>query len=575
VATTSNPGSAAEPDDRPVPGGTLRVAGSVDADHLDTASGYLTQTWALSRNYARTLFNIRGSAFFSEAVTLRPDVAREIPDAANGGLSADRLRYTIRLREGVMWNTDPPREVSADDFIRGLKRLGNPAQPCGGLSYYCDTIDGMAEFCAGYSEINPNSIADMARYQSAHSIRGLRAHGAKVLEITLRRPASDFLRLLSLQFSAAAPAEYDRYLPDSPEFRENIISDGPYQPVSCQNGVGYRLARNPAWRQDSDPIRAQHVDAIHVDLQLKSPETVQDALEEGTADLSWDQRIPTARIPELLGRQSPQLYIAEEAMASPYLVFNVSSPNNSGALANAMVRQAISYAIDKTALADVYGGQVISEPLEQIIPPRAFGHQPFARYATTGRRGDPELSRNLLAEAGWADGLTLRFPFRTTSSYPAVAELIASDLRRCGITVLPMRDADGSLYRDVLHNPNEGKAGQWDIATPGWVPDWYGNNGRTSIVPLFDGRARAANSPNFGGYDSPAVNEAIDAALHANTDEEAASCWHRADQLIMEDAPVVPLLVQKYPLYRSARVRNACYLPAIQSFEYSQIWLAG
>jgi peptide/nickel transport system substrate-binding protein len=264
--------------------------------------------------------------------------------------------------------------------------------------------------------------------------------------------------------------------------------------------------------------------------------------------------------------------IANEAMASPYLVFNLQSPNNHGALGEVRVRRAIQYAIDKVALADLYGSDAVSRPLHQIIPPGGFGHRPFRPYAA-GDRGDVDTARKLLADAGHADGVVLTFPYRTTSSYPAVAELISANLEACGIGVRLVRDDDGSLYGPMLHSPAEARAGRWDIATPGWVPDWYGNNGRTSIVPLFDGRLLAANTPNYGLYDDADTNQLIDRALQALTDTEAAEYWHRADRKVMADAPIVPLLAQRYPVYRADRVRNARYLPAIQAFEYSQVWL--
>lgn len=558
--------------------GVLRVLGSVDVDHLDTASGYLTQTWALSRNFARTLFNIRGvedfqAADVEKASALLPDVARTLPTVANGGISTDGTVYRIHLRSDVFWNTDPPRPVTAADFIRAIKRLANPAQPSGGLAYYRNVLEGMDDFCAGYAKVDATDPAALARYQRQTEIPGLYAEDDTTLVLRLRRPASDLLRLLSLQFAAAAPVEYDRYLPDGPQFRAGTISNGPYQITEYSAGRRCVLERNPVWRAETDPIRAQNVDRIEVVFGERSPEAVQEALESGAADLSWDQRIPTARLPELLARRDENLLIADEAMSSPYLVFNLMSGNNRGALKSRAVRQAIQYAVNKQALADLYGGPAVTTPLNQVIPPGGFGHRQFTRYPTDGSRGDPDRCRRLLAESGHADGIRLVFPYRTSSSYPQVAELIAADLEKCGIEVVLVEDTDGRFYGEILHSPEEAERGSWDIATPGWVPDWYGNNGRTSIVPLLDGRSRGTNSPNYGGYDSAEVNAMIDRALQAPTEEDAARCWHEVDRLIMEDAPLVPLLCQRYPIYRSPRVRNALYLPAVQAFEYNQVRL--
>ena len=40
------------------------------------------------------------------------------------------------------------------------------------------------------------------------------------------------------------------------------------------------------------------------------------------------------------------------------------------------------------------------------------------------------------------------------------------------------------FYGKYLENPTTAKRDVWDIAPPGWIPDWFGNNGRSTIVPL-------------------------------------------------------------------------------------------
>ncbi|MFD0853984.1 ABC transporter substrate-binding protein, partial [Actinomadura adrarensis] len=262
-------------------GGTLRIVGSSDVERLDTASGYSVGAYGLTRTYARTLFGVKASNHFPDTVPLRPDMAAEMPTAENGGVSKDRRTYTVRLRQGVRWNTKPPRPVVAADFVRGFKRLCNPASPASALAYYTSTIDGMKAYCDGFAQVDPKSAAAIASYQNEHDIEGVTARDDRTLVFRLTEPASDFLNLLSLQFTAAAPREYDRYVPDSPQFRRNTVSNGPYQITEYRPGASYVLSRNPVWRRDTDPLRGGHVDRIQITLGQDSPQAVQQQLEAG------------------------------------------------------------------------------------------------------------------------------------------------------------------------------------------------------------------------------------------------------------------------------------------------------
>ncbi|REF01006.1 ABC transporter substrate-binding protein [Thermomonospora umbrina] len=553
------------------PGGTLRVVGSADPDHVDTAGGYSTISSILSRQYARTLFGFKASNDFDEAIEVRADVAAAVPTRQNGGISEDRRTYTIRLRPGVRWNTRPPREVTAEDFVRGIKRLCNPAQPSGAISYYTATIQGMEAYCEGYEKVDGKNARAMADYQNRHHVSGLTAQDARTLVVRLTRPANDFTNILAMQFAAAAPREYDRYIPDSPEFRRNTVSDGPYQITAYTANKEFVLDRNPVWRAATDPLRARYPARIQITLGQDSPETVQQMMEVGSADLAWDQPVPTSRIQGL--RSHRDFRIMKGSSLNPYLVFNLLSPNNGRALAKVEVRRAIQYAIDKTALVKIYGGRSVSQVLDQVIAPGSVGHRPFDLYPTPEDGGDPARCRRMLAAAGHPTGLRLRFPYRTQSNHPKVAQSVQANLKACGIDATITPDTNGNFYGKTLVTPAEAREGKWDIAAPGWVPDWYGNNGRTTIVPLFDGRTYGPNSTDYGGYDSPVVNGLIDRALAARTQAEAAGFWARADRRIMEDAAIVPFLNQNYPIFHSARVENALYLPQFQGYDFNQIRL--
>ncbi|MQY08646.1 ABC transporter substrate-binding protein [Actinomadura macrotermitis] len=552
--------------------GTLKLVGSADVDHLDTASGYSTFSSLLTRQYARTLFNFKASNTFEEAIKVQPDLAAEIPATGNGGISADGKTYTIKLRQGAQWNTQPPRPVVAGDLVRGLKRLCNPASPSGGKGYYIQTIVGMDAYCKGFGKVDAKSAKAIADYQNGHQIPGLQAKDDATLVIKLTAPASDFTNILGMQFAAAAPKEYDNYVPDSPDYRKHTVSDGPYQITSYTPNKQYTLDRNPAWKAESDPLRAQKPARITITMGQDSPDVVQQQMEQGAADLAWDQPVPTARIPSL--KSNANFKIMEGSTSNPYLVFNTLSPSNGGALGKKQVRQAIEYAIDKSALIQIYGGPDVSEVLNQVIPPRSVGYQPFNLYPTPNNSGDPAKCKQMLAAAGHPNGLRLKFPYRVSSNHPKIAQSVQANLKACGITADLTPDTNGTFYGTTLVTPSDAKSGKWDIAAPGWVPDWYGNNGRTNIVPLFDGRQYGANSTDYGGYNNPQVNAEIDKALAAKDAGAAAASWAAADKLIMQDAAVVPFMNQKYPIFHSSRVKNALYLPSQQAYDLNQIELS-
>jgi ABC-type transport system substrate-binding protein len=556
-------------------GGTLRIVGSSDPDHLDPASGYTFASLALTRTFARPLFLTRSSNVFEETVPIQADVAAQVPTKENGGISADGTTYTIKLRTGVAWNTRPAREVTAADYVRGLKRLCNPASPSGGQGYYRSTILGMEAYCKAYAKVNAKDAAAMAGFQNGHDIAGLTAKDDKTLVVRLTRPAGDMLNILALQFASAAPKEYDQYVPDGQDFRKHTISDGPYQITAYSPNKTIELGRNPAWKAASDPLRPAYVDAIRLNLGQDSPDAVQQQLEQGTADLALDSPVPTAAIARLKAAKDDRFAIRRSPSISPFLVFNSQSPNNGKALADKRVRQAIEYAVDKAALVKIYGGPDIAEPLDQVIPPGNVGYRKYDPYPTPGDAGDPAKCRSALAAAGRSGGLTLKFPYRVSGNSPKVAQSVQANLRACGINAQITPDSSGDFYGKSLVSPAAAREGKWDIAAPNWSPDWYGNNGRSVIQPLFDGRTYGQNSTNYGDYDNATVNGLIDQALQAQDPAQAADLWHRADRQIMDDAAVVPFLNPNFAIYHSRRVRNAMFIPTIQAYDYTKVRLSG
>ncbi|MEN3309343.1 MAG: peptide/nickel transport system substrate-binding protein [Micromonosporaceae bacterium] len=558
-------------------GGTLRLYGPGSMDHLDPACAYYALGGQVIRLFARQLFTYRAVRDLRDraAITPVPDVAAEIPTVDNGGVSADHATYTIRLRPGVRWDTGPAREVTAHDFVRGFKRMCNPVTRAGAITYFTSTIRGMAGYCDGYARAVPGrhpSAGQLAAYQNSHEIPGVRAADDRTLVFQLIRPANDFLNILALSFASAAPAEYDAFVPDSDEFRRGVRSDGPYRISLYLHGRQIRLAPNPAWRPDADPVRHQYLDGVEVTMEHATPEQVGRKIAAGEADLSWASPITE---PYEVSPTDPGNDLGYAL--NPYLVFNLQSPNAGGALGKLKVRQAIAYAIDKMAIAEIYDkleAGTVMRPAHNAIPPCNDGHRDFNLYPTPGDRGDPDTARRLLAEAGYPDGLTLVAAHRDVDANPEVARSYAADLARCGITVR-FRAFGHAGYYPFLQDPANARAGRWDISAPSWTPDWYGNNGRAYLQPMFQTNG-ARGTSNYGCYSNPDVDRLIEEALATTDRARATALWHEVDLLVMRDAAIVPILVHAptIPHLRGARVRNAIAMPTVDRwFDLSNLWL--
>jgi ABC-type transport system substrate-binding protein len=557
----------------PLHGGTLEILAGSDFDHLASTSAGTTSSMGMLRAITRTLLTYPSSTDFKTAIHLAPDLALEVPSPENGGISADGLTYTFHLRQGVRWNTNPPREVTAYDFVRAFKLLGNPVCPVS-MPYYTDTIFGMENYVSRFAQV-PGTIPSIREFINSREIEGVHAADEFTLVFRLRNPASHFLNILAIPCAAPVPVEYLDFLPDSPDFRQHILSIGPYRITRYIQNNEMMLERNPLWDPVHDPIRRGYVDRIHfrfgIDAQMQQLQTA-----ATTADLSYDL-IPTAELSSMMALNDPAVWLSppgEAPWGFRYLDINHIGPAGS-VTRQIQVRRAIALAIDKAALVQLSGGPRVARVLRQAVPSSVSGYRKGAdQYVTPGDRGNPAEARSLLIAAGYPNGISLRLSYINTWQ-KLLAESLQASLARAGITVDLAPTTQGDFYGRLLAYPENARRGEWDVALDGAGPPWFGeNNGCSVIGPLFDGRRFGQNSWNCGGYNNAEINTLIDRATTAGSLIIEEPAWSQAVRLAMEEVAIVPLIETKTPYSHSRRLRNCTWAVLDPNCDITSVWLA-
>jgi peptide/nickel transport system substrate-binding protein len=584
---------AASSSTTPQYGGTLHIVAASGPDHIDTVPAYYTADYMLERAYTRQLvqypsvpYTSTSSAGWTADTTPVADVATVVPTAANGGVTDNGTLYTFHIRPGVDWDSTPVRQVTSQDFLREFKAFCNPVSPVGNPTYFYSAIVGMQAYCNAENAFfaiksNAPTAANIANYQNTHNITGITTPNSMTISFKLNSAITDFLDMMAMPFDSARPVEYDSYVPNSLQLDQHTLSDGPYQISSYIPGKSITLVRNPAWKQSTDPLRHDYVSSIVVTEGVTSAETQLSDMEAGTEDLPMDTPLNPASIPALLTSGDSNFHVWPWSTTYPYIVFNLRSPDANGAAGKLLVRQAVEYGVDKIAAVKAIGGPTVAQVINTVIPPGNLGYQNYNMYPDDGGQGNIAMCKTDLAKAGYPHGVTLLYEYPNDSSDTRIFTAIQASLAPCGITLTSKPEPGSSFFVDLGNAPENNKPNQWDLGQAAWVPDWFGNNGRTVIQALFQGPNCVVNTVNDGCYDNAHVNSLIQQAEGASSLTAAGSLWHQADVQIMSDAAIVPLMSQNFPEYASSRVRGvggyptAIWAPNIGEADITNLWLAG
>jgi peptide/nickel transport system substrate-binding protein len=495
-------------------GPEIRVALRDDGIELDPAFGPFPAASQLMYATCAKLVNYPDAAG-AAGRKLQPDAAASMPS-----ISADARTYTFRIRRGIRFSPPSTEQLSAATFRHTIERTLSPKlgpEPAG-LNVVGDIV-GARAFHAG----------------SARHVRGIVARGDR-LSITLARPGGDLLSRLAMPLFCAVPT--DTAAPGA--VRTPIASAGPYY-VRAQTTGQTVLDRNPNYRgrRPRRPARivyltgaptarsvalagAGRVDVVPWDFDLHGP-----LAPGGPLDRRFSGDTAAAR------RDGAPRYHVAPAPGVDMLAFNTRRP----LFRNPALRRAVNYALDRRALAAVFG----ETPTDRYVPPGIPGVQ--ARPVYPLARPDLASARRLV---GSGTRRAARLYFCGEPANQRVAEIVRANLRPLGIEVALAPSLD------CLRGPDP-KARRADIllvtrATPELDP-----------APFLEATVgdTSAFGPGLGvvTWDDRRFRAQLDRARAMTGDGRLAEYARLEDDLLRGEAPYAAYGSFVAPEHFSARVR--------------------
>ncbi len=462
---------------------------------------------ALDPHFAISTPNQMVSLHLFDALLLRDEEMNLIPGLATDWERIDARTWEFRLRQGVRFHDGRP--FTAADVAFTVERV--PMVP-----------HSPASFAGAVAEIETTEIVD------EHTIR-----------FRTREPfpmfINDIARLYIVSHEVAADATTQDF-----NAGRAAVGTGPYRLIDYAPGEFLRLERNKDyWGRLPDieqlTLRIITNDAARVAALLSGSVDMIDIVPPADRERLADD--PRVRLSEITSARVIYLGLDHYHAVSPHIRDRDGRrgrPLAANPLKDWRVRKALSLLIDREALVDrvMHGA---GEPAGQLVPSGLFGHDP----SVLPDPHDPDLARQLLAEAGFPDGfrLTVHGPNNRYINDAQVLLTVAQMLARGGL------DMDVQLMPANVFFQRAGRQ-EFSVFLLG-----YGSSSGDAFRGL---RALLASwhppdgmgASNRGRYSNPELDALIRALLIADGDEERERLIHEASRLGFGDYAVIPLFFQ-------------------------------
>lgn len=424
--------------------------------------------------------------------------------------SRDGLRWTFTLRKGVTFHHG--REVTATDVAYSLTRLLDPHVRSGAADLFSG-IQGARQFREG----------------KARAVEGIAVLDRHTVQVTLSDASVPFVSLLAVGHAKIVPREVVEQ--QGERFADAPIGTGPFRFVRWTRGREIVLAANRQYYAGPPRLSevryrvfpGEPIDVIYREFQQGNLE---------------DSPVPSR------ATRGAYQHVRRPMFSVRFYGLNTRVKP----LDDRRVRRAIAHAIDRESIREqIFLGRY--HPARGILPPGTPGFNPQVREIAYA----PARAKELLRQAGYGGG----HPFPPLVLWSAGKsarllrehEFIKTALLEVGIPLEIRYETNWPLFSRML---TEGQL-------PFFLYAWYADvpDPDNFLAKLF-----FSTSPrNFTAYANPLVDDLLTRARAEADLSRRMELYRRAEQVVLDDAPIIPIWHYTYervfqPYVRSIEVNG-------------------
>lgn len=443
-----------------------------------------------------------------------PVLATEVPTVANGGISADGLTITYKLKPGVTFSDGDP--LTSADVKFTWDAIMDPANKVNSQS--------------GYNQIESIATPD-----------------ATTVVIKFKQLYAAALSLFSVKDAVLPSHVLQGKAFDTPDFSRTPEGSGPFVITEWRSGDSIIASRNTKYREAGKPKLDQIIFKI-----IPSSEVGGAQLRAGEIDILWN--LTEAQIPEFEAIEGVALQVTPSSNIE-YLGLNLSKRGTADPsmphpiLGDVAVREAIASAIDRTPIVN----DLLNGKTEVATSPIGLGWA--APEGISVPAYDPEKARTLLEGAGWVDsngdgirekgGVKLSLEISTPAGSQLrelTEQLLQEQFKAVGIDLVVNNVPAATLFGSWAEN-GKLKRGDFDIVEDTWGADLDPDDFLSTLFTS-DQIPTAANDGagwNFFRLQDAELDQAI-AAGRASLDQTVRKeAYRTAAQQIAENIVYIPL----------------------------------